>query len=153
MKVEDVLRIASHEEKIGYKEGKNNDTKYGVWYGLNNQPWCYIFISWVFHQAGSKLGKCASCPQGMAWYKNNKRWYSVGLPGDIAFFQFRKDLSYPQHVGIVVSVNKSAGTVTTIEGNTSSGVTGSQSNGDGVYKRVRRLSDVMGFGRPDYNKV
>ena len=24
--------------QLGYTEGSNNDTKYGRWYGLNNQP-------------------------------------------------------------------------------------------------------------------
>ena len=40
--------------------------------------------------------------------------------------------------------------VTAIEGNTSNGNTGSQSNGDGVYRRKRKLSLVLGAYRPKY---
>jgi hypothetical protein len=32
-----VVDIAKAE--LGYKEIGNNDTKYGKWYGLNNNPW------------------------------------------------------------------------------------------------------------------
>ncbi len=44
-----VIDIAKNE--IGYQEGKNNNTKYGKWYGLNNNPWCAMFVSWCFEQA------------------------------------------------------------------------------------------------------
>lgn len=58
------------------------------------------------------------------------------------------------HVGTVRSFKKTGGHVYVItdEGNTSSGVSGSQSNGGGSYRRVRALSDVHGFARVDYGK-
>lgn len=40
--------VKAAQAEIGYKEGKNNDNKYGKWYGLNNQPWCMIFVCWCF---------------------------------------------------------------------------------------------------------
>ena len=40
--------------------------------------------------------------------------------------------------------------MTAIEGNTSSGTAGSQANGDGVYRRKRKLSLVLGAYRPKY---
>jgi len=52
------------------------------------------------------------------------------------------------HVGMVVKVEGNY--VHTIEGNTSSGNSGSQSNGGGVYARKRPLSDVYGFALVDY---
>ena len=52
------------------------------------------------------------------------------------------------HCGICESV--SGQYVTAIEGNTSNGNTGSQSNGDGVYRRKRKLSLVLGAYRPKY---
>ena len=52
------------------------------------------------------------------------------------------------HTGICESV--SGQYVTAIEGNTSSGTAGSQSNGDGVYRRKRKLSLVLGAYRPKY---
>ena len=50
------------------------------------------------------------------------------------------------HIGIVTGVNETS--ISTIEGNTDS--KGSHS-GDGVYRKTRPLSEVMGFGRPDYS--
>ena len=40
--------------------------------------------------------------------------------------------------------------ILTVEGNTSSGSGGSQSNGGGVYARARSFSDVHGFALVDF---
>ncbi len=63
------------KSQIGYKEGPNNNTMYGKWFGLNNQPWCAIFVSWCFDQAGlvSKVAAqtkkgFASCDAGLKWF-------------------------------------------------------------------------------------
>jgi hypothetical protein len=37
---------------VGYVEGKNNDTTFGKWYGLNNQPWCAMAVSKMYFDAG-----------------------------------------------------------------------------------------------------
>jgi hypothetical protein len=147
--VKKVLEIASKE--IGYQETGNNNNKYGVWYGMNNQPWCYIFVSWVLIKAGMNVEKCASCPVGYDYYKRNGKLFKEPKPGDLAFFSWNPSL-IPQHIGIVEKVNNN-GTFTCIEGNTSSGLTGSQDNGDGVYRKLRRLSDCLGFGHPDYQET
>ena len=49
------------------------------------------------------------------------------------------------HIGLVVSPPESGSAFHTVEGNTSSGSAGSQSNGDGVYQRTRYVSDVICF--------
>lgn len=44
------------KSQVGYTEiGKKNDNMYGKWYGLNFNPWCAMFVSWCFDQAGSVL--------------------------------------------------------------------------------------------------
>ena len=66
-----IVEIAQKE--IGYKEGKNNDTKYGNWYGLPNQPWCAMFISWCANRSGiptNIIPKFASCTQGFKLFSN-----------------------------------------------------------------------------------
>lgn len=142
------------KSQLGYKEGSNNDTMYGKWFGLNNQPWCAIFVSWCFDQAGmtSKVAAqtkkgFASCDVGLKWFSKNNKLVPVGQaqPGDIVFFQFDTD-AQPDHVGIVASNDGKS--MLCYEGNTSSGVKGSQSNGDGVYLRKRPYSLVMGVARP-----
>jgi cell wall-associated NlpC family hydrolase len=137
-------------------EGDNNDTKYGKWYGLNNQPWCAMFISWVFNRAGAvstvaastKKG-FASCDAGLKWFAKRNQLVPIGdaKPGDIAFFQFDDD-AQPDHVGIVVKNNAKLKRLVCIEGNTSPNTKGSQSNGGGVYKKTRPYSLVLAVARP-----
>ena len=147
-----IVDIAKAE--VGYQEGPNNDSKYGKWYGLNNQSWCAMFVSWCFNEAGllSKVlaqGKkgFASCDVGLKWFARNNKLIPVGKAqaGDIAFFQFDSD-AQPDHVGIVSS--NDGKNLLCYEGNTSSGKGGSQANGDGVYLRKRPYSLVMGVARP-----
>ena len=56
---------------------------------------------------------------------------------------WKKGNTWKGHIGIVKSWNKGGGI--TIEGNTSAGITGSQSNGDGVYKRARVIQQYSYF--------
>ena len=138
---EDIVAVAAKE--IGYKEYQNNNNKYGVWYGMNNQPWCAIFVSWCAAQIGV-LG--ANNQSGIiprtAWVPDYQTYYSgKGLyrpkgsytprPGDIILYGSNS------HVGLVEQVSN--GKVITIEGNTSAN--GNSSNGDGVYRRTRSLTD------------
>jgi cell wall-associated NlpC family hydrolase len=149
MSVVDIAR-----QEIGFQEGKNNDTKYGVWYGLNNNAWCAMFVSWCFVQAG--LGKqvaastkkgFAGCDAGLKWFAKKDKLIPIGQAqaGDIAFFQFDSD-AQPDHVGIVVKNNGKY--LWCIEGNTSADKKGSQANGDGVYQKKRAYSLVMAVARP-----
>ena len=142
------------QSQLGYKEGPNNDSMYGKWFGLNNQPWCAMYVSWCFAQVGmtSKVAAqtkkgFASCDAGLKWFTKNNKLVPVGQaqPGDIVFFQFDTD-AQPDHVGIVAS--NDGKNLMCFEGNTSSGAKGSQANGDGVYLRKRPYSLVMGVARP-----
>lgn len=149
-----IVDIAKGE--IGYQETDNNDTKYGKWFGLNNQPWCAIFVSWCFNQAGlvnlvsaqTKKG-FASCDLGLKWFSKKNKLVPVGQAqeGDIIFFQFDND-AQPDHVGIVLKNQKLSKTLLCIEGNTSPSNKGSQSNGGGVYQKKRSYAMVMAVVRP-----
>ena len=147
-----ITRIA--KTQIGYQETGNNDTRYGHWYGLNNQPWCAIFVSWLFSQIGASKSVAAqnakgfaSCDAGLKWFTKHNKLIPLGQAeeGDIAFFQFDDDIQ-PDHVGLVVK-NDGKKYLWCVEGNTSSGK-GSQSNGDGVYLKKRGYATVMAVVRP-----
>jgi hypothetical protein len=149
-----LIDIARNE--IGFQEGPNNNTKYGKWYGLNNNPWCAMFVSWVYNEAGlvkhiAASGKkgFASCAAGLNWFTKKNKLVPIGdaQPGDIAFFQFDTDAE-PDHVGIVVRNNKVTKTLVCIEGNTSGNKSGSQANGDGVYRKKRPYKYVLAVARP-----
>lgn len=142
--------VAMAAREIGYKEGRNNATKYGAWYGMNNNPWCAQFVSWCAAQAGipvTVIPKLAYVPYIYSFYNASGRYKARGSgyvpkPGDIILF------GNNDHVGIVEKVAN--GSVVTIEGNTS-GV-GNSSNGDGVYRRTRALNNswIKGYCIPDY---
>lgn len=152
LNVELIIDLA--ESQIGYVEIPDNKTMYGKWYGLNGQPWCAMFVSWIFNQAGegeriavsSKKG-FASCDAGLKWFTRKNKLIPIGQAqrGDIVFFQFDNDAE-PDHVGIVI---KNTGKqLVCIEGNTSQDKKGSQSNGGGVYRKKRPYSVVMAVVRP-----
>ncbi len=150
-----MIVIDAAKSELGYQETGNNDTKYGKWYGLNNQPWCAMFVSWCFKEANlshliaaqTKKG-FASCDAGLKWFAKRGKIVPVGQAraGDIVFFQFDAD-AQADHVGIVVK-NDGKKYLWCIEGNTSGNSRGSQSNGDGVYTKKRPYSLVMGVARP-----
>jgi len=76
----------------------------------------------------------------------------VLLPGDLVIWQ--KGNTIYGHIGVVETVVDRR-TVITIEANTSSGVRGSQRDGDGVYRRRRLIEPYNYFGikyatRPRY---
>ena len=157
--VEKVLEIAKKFAAEGYKEKGNNDTIFGKWYGLNFNPWCAMYVSYCFNEAGvghlvsasSKKG-FASCDAGMKWFAKNGQLVPVGQAqaGDIVFFQFDTD-AQPDHVGIVKANDKLLKTLYVYEGNTAGDKRGSQSNGDGVYVKKRGYGLVMAVARPNWD--
>lgn len=141
--------------QVGYKEGSGNNNKYGIAYGYNKVSWCCIFIWWLFNQCGASdlfYGgkKTASCTTLYNWAKKNSQTVTPAnlRAGDIVFYDWDSS-GDADHVGVCVS--RSGNTVYTVEGNTSSGNSGSQSNGDGVYKRSRPLSQIKKVWRPKYS--
>ena len=151
----DVINAARKE--VGYVEGPNNENKYGEWYGLNHAPYCAMFVSWVFAQAGCNSLVAASttkgfsyCPEGLAWFQRKGQIVNkyAGQPGDIVFFSWSGHTA--EHVGIIVAASKDG--ITTVEGNTSADhKMGSQSNGDGVWLRHRPYLNIMAIARPAYS--
>lgn len=148
--------VATAYEELGYAETGDNDTKFGKWYGMNNAPWCAMFVSWVYNKVGlsnlvaasTKKG-FASCDLGLKWFTKKNKLVPVGqaVEGDIVFFQFDTD-AQPDHVGIVVKNNVKRQRLVCIEGNTSPDKKGSQSNGGQVCEKTRPYATVMAVARP-----
>ena len=159
----DVLRVAAGE--IGYValQDPAAGSRYGRWYAEDHGsyfagpstsvPWCAMFVSWVFDRAGQPMPglPTASCSVIVASNRVTSRSVSIrdAEPGDVILFDWNPSAGDgADHVGIV---EKNCGSyVQTIEGNTSSGSSGSQSNGGGVYRRTRDWSTVYAVYRPDY---
>lgn len=158
-KAQKVLDAAQKIVDSNYREGKNNDTIFGKWYGLNNQPWCAMFVSWCFNEAGaiklvaaSSAKGFASCNLGYQWFAKRGQIVPIGSaqPGDIVFFNFDENNKTTEHVGIVYSNHPKRGMMVTFEGNTSGDSKGSQANGDGAFKKKRKYATVMGVARPKW---
>jgi cell wall-associated NlpC family hydrolase len=152
-----VLAVAREFAKAKYKS-PNADTVFGKWYGLNFNPWCAMFVSYCMNKAGAghliagaqnKKG-FASCRYGIAYFAKKKQVVKVtdAKAGDIVFFDW--DGGSADHVGFVVRNDKAKGILYTLEGNTTSGIRGSQANGGGVFNRSRAYSLVHTVARPAY---
>lgn len=141
----EILNIA--ESQIGYTEYPpgSNMTKYGEWYGMNGEPWCDMFVSWVFAQADASSligGEFAYCPYHEQWFRDNGLWSDDDpKTGDVVFF------GHPiaSHIGIVKEPFD--GGVISIEGNTS---LSSNDNGGTVMERERYYDYIRGFGKVTY---
>lgn len=146
----DVLELAQGE--IGYCESPagSNKTKYGIWFGLNGQPWCMMFLQWLFHQADAAAllpVKTASCGTMMRAAQAAGLWVTGGYrPGDLVIYDFPGGAA-TDHCGIVETAE--AETLTAIEGNTAEG---NDANGGMVMRRSRSLRLVAGAVRPRYEE-
>lgn len=157
-----VLSIASGE--VGYSrwDDPQAGTKYGrafaekvgnSYFAASGIPYCCMFVWWVLDQAGMTVpgmptasctalrNACASA--GMIVPKMSAQ------PGDIVIFDWPGSSDGANdHVGFV-ELNRSS-YIQTIEGNTSSGASGSQGNGGVVARRTRDWSVVQDVIRPVY---
>jgi peptidoglycan hydrolase-like protein with peptidoglycan-binding domain len=132
----------------------SNRTRFGEHFGMNGVAWCAEFV-WdgLANSLDVEHVKSAYTPTVADWYKQRGRGFRVdgnARRGDLVFFDFPDSKPRIQHIGIVVANNRGAGTLETIEGNTSSGSSGSQDNGGGVFRRTRPYSQAVYYGRPLY---
>jgi len=137
----DIVEVA--KTQIGYKEGSNNDTKYGDWYGMPHAPWCAMFVSWCARQAGVPTSvirnSAVASARSYSFNLKYRNGYSyTPKPGDIFF---AKDWS---HVGIVASVKGDY--FYSVEGNSNKN---GSNEGVAVVSLRRRIANNY-FGVPKY---
>ncbi|TDD90138.1 CHAP domain-containing protein [Actinomadura rubrisoli] len=160
VKASEVIKVA--ESQVGIREGKGGETKFHKWYistphaaqtakrdggnvaEYNGASWCNMFVSWVGAQTGAKdMGWDAYTVQHAKWFKGEGRWGTTPKPGAVVFFDWKNGRSGGiegiEHVGLVVKDNGN-GTISTVEGNT----------GNAVKRKIRKESQVVGYGYPDY---
>ena len=150
--------VAAAKSQIGYKEGANKDNKFGVWYGMNHQSWCAMFVSWCFAEGKSlpALEKFSYCPALESWAHSKGMIVPIShiQAGDVLLFDWNHS-GQAEHVGIATGpVCKTTQLVPTIEGNTGPDHVGvNQSNGDGVYAKVRWAGLIRAVIRPKWEAV
>jgi len=151
--VKELLTVATKQLGITEWPANSNKVKYNTWYygrevSGSAYPWCMAFVQWCYAEAGMRLPyKTASCGALLNWYKQHHPECVVTRPepGDIVIYDFPGG-GPTDHTGIIESA--AIGKITAIEGNTTSGSSGSQSNGGGVYRRTRSTSCVRAYIRP-----
>lgn len=161
--------IAFAQQEVGTRENPpgTNSVKYNDWfYGRPVKDttkykyyWCMTFVSWVFAQAGiplfggdMKRGFC-SVPNCLKHYTGTGELTAEPQKGDIVIYDWQnnpdKDNVWnADHVGIFLEWVVPGKIFKAIEGNTSEGDKGSQSNGDGVFIRTRDIRFVQSFISP-----
>ena len=146
--------LAEALRHVGVRESPpgSNRTMFGRWFGVDGVPWCAIFASYCYdvgacvvlcrgwHGAGVGPRGVAYVPTLAAWLKATNRWVAAAEPGDLVIFDW--DGGAPDHVGLVVRVHPER--IDTVEGNTA---VGNDANGGEVMRRVRRPTEIAGFGR------
>jgi hypothetical protein len=163
--------VAVALKEVGTIEGpKDNETKYGAFTKANFLPWCGSFVMWCANQVTLKIPNCVSTQAGAKAFLDKGQWQAAEeatpLPGDIVFFDFPGDgIDRISHVGIVVKDNGN-GTITCVEGNTSSDKKGNQRNGGECCLKVRAYKKkngsklvksqpvaIVGFGKPKFKET
>lgn len=144
-----VTEIASKEIGNVESPANSNKTSYGRWFGYDGVPWCGMFVSWCFAQAGKPLGNIgfskgfAGCQTAVAYFTKKGKITTTPIEGDIVFFDWNADGRY-DHTGIFVKWLTET-TFETIEGNTA---VGNDSNGGKVMRRTDRNKKFAIFVHP-----
>lgn len=151
--------LGTEEHPPGTNRGKDIDRWNNAAGVALGSPYCASFQHAMWQGVDVELGHGVAnadsyCPSLYAW--GRALGYNVTRPfaGDIVLFDWAGD-GVLDHVGMVERVLglpiKGRGfMLQTIEANTSRGLTGSQSDGGGVYRRVRTVNSSTKFLRiPD----
>jgi hypothetical protein len=148
-------------DQVGTTEnpyGSNSGPKISDWIraggGVPGWAWCQYFANVVATKGGApqlKTGYTVFVLQGSFGKAEGYRRVAIEdvRPGDFVYFKFpyagaAGDIC--DHVGVYIGGGK------TVEGNTSAGDAGSQSNGGGVFVRTRPKSQWVGVVRPPYKR-
>lgn len=153
----DLLRVAS--KYVGYNRfddplpgtifGRAYAERHGAAFAANGVPYCDMLVTKCLREIGITNFDSAYVPGRIATARA-RGWLvrrEDAREGDLVCFDWDGD-GVADHIGIVEI--KYSWSFQTIEGNTSGSWRGSQSNGGGVYRRVRSFDTVIAVIRPPY---
>lgn len=135
-----VLEMAIKQIGIKEEPPNSNQTKYNVWFGLPNLPWCAMAVSWCYAQSGFALGNIgyakgfAGCQTGYAHFLSTGEITTSPQEGDIVLYDWDSNGRF-DHTGIFETWTHD-GKFTAIEGNTA---VGNDSNGGEYMRRERSI--------------
>lgn len=148
--------VQSH---LGYQAELLGRNKFGQKVGYDSQPWSGAFIDVCAREAQiQNFPSFINSAAGLAESIRRGQYFRIPQTGDVAIFNFSSmagntggAFNMP-HCGVVTDVREFelTGRFITIEGNTE-GDTASTKK-DGVHQKVRHLTDVVLFYRPDFSQ-
>jgi len=147
------LTVETASRHIGYVAQANRTSTYGKRVGLPNQTWAGSFLDVVFLESTASLDvpTFAYTPSALAYFVEHNRLFRKPKRGDIVFYAFPTEDSLSQpHVGLITDtanwkLNRS---FKAVEAQTDSGLPRGSRDKDGVYERIRYITDVLAFARP-----
>lgn len=149
--------VSSH---LGYISELGGRNKFGLRVGYDSMPWGGAFIDACARDAGlPNFPSFVNTSAGLAEALRRGHDYRVPEPGDIVIFNF-SSMSGPTagafnqpHCGVVTDTREFAdtGRFISVEG----GIEGStvSSKKDGVHQKIRHMTDVMLFYRPEFQEL
>jgi hypothetical protein len=133
-------------EKTGHNDGADVKEILATVHLPEGYSWCASSLEFACQYAHYKTGPvvylAAAVHNWVEWAKQNGKLTSVPGRGKLCY---RFDANNVNgHIGICAEV-KPNGNIRDYEGNTSSGISGSQRDGDGLYQRTRVVGFWQGF--------
>jgi hypothetical protein len=150
------LFIAEAASQVGYTARPNRNSFYGERTGYNSHPWSGSFIDVIAHSTDVDIPSLVYPTAALQVFMKTGRLHVTPKPGDIAFFAFPTEGHFDvQHVGIVEDVTGVTfnGSFKTIEANIDTGLAKGPQDRNGIFERTRYLTDVIGFGRPNFRRT
>jgi hypothetical protein len=150
------LFISTAESYVGYTASADRLNIFGERLGSDGQPWDGAFIDVIARETGLSLPSHTYVTVALAEYIGSGIFHVRPRRGDIVFFVTSTVMDFGSpHIGIVTDASRHAidGTFETVEGMTSSGQPRGTNNTNGVYKRIRHQSEVIGYARPRFITV
>lgn len=146
--------IAAAQKHLGYTSDLLGKNQFGQKVGYDSQPWGGAFVDVCLREAGVHGPAFTYTPSALAEYFRGGQIYRDPLPGDIVIYNYSSPVGHAAdafsmpHCGVVTDVREftSTGRFITIEGNTVGSTVHQQK--DGVYQKVRHVSEVLAFCRP-----
>ena len=163
--VDDLLSVAKADVGYNVESDPQRGSKYGRWYqenanpykssvdyGANGVAYCVMAVTYWLNQAnvGAPGFPRAGCESTAMYARMEGRTVAPNEleRGMLVLFDWDRD-GEPDHIGIVdARINDR--TIKTVEGNTSSGTSGSQGDGGWVAQRTRDIDEVFCGIRPYY---
>ena len=148
--------VQSH---LGYQAELLGRNKFGQKIGYDSVPWSGAFVDVCARDAAlPNFPSFVNTAAGLAEAIRRGQYFRTPRPGDIAIFNFSSTSGHAAgsfnmpHCGVVTDTREfdETGRFVTIEGNTQ-GDTASTKN-DGVHQKLRHLTDVILFYRPEFVK-